>query len=119
LAAGESVESIARKIGDPVLLPIAPARAGKAGAALGGTIIHIDHFGNATTNVGAEQIEGKPCYVGVAGVDIGRVRRTYGDVPPGRPVALIGSSGLLEIAIRDASAASDLGLKAGDVVTIR
>ncbi len=52
------------------------------------------------------------------GLTLGRVRRTYWDVPPGKPLALIGSSGLLEIAVRDGSAAEDLKLKVGDEVTV-
>ncbi|MGH7179638.1 MAG: SAM hydroxide adenosyltransferase, partial [Tepidisphaeraceae bacterium] len=43
--------------------------------------------------------------------------RSYQDVAPGTPVALIGSAGLLEIAVRDGSAERELGIKVGDEVT--
>jgi S-adenosylmethionine hydrolase len=53
------------------------------------------------------------------GIALGSLLRTYWDVAPGRPLALIGSSGLLEIAVRDGSAAEALGVRAGDVVEAR
>jgi S-adenosylmethionine hydrolase len=39
-------------------------------------------------------------------------------VEPGAALALVGSSGLLEIAVRDGSAAMELGLSVGSVVEI-
>jgi S-adenosylmethionine hydrolase len=51
--------------------------------------------------------------------NIGAVQKTYCDVAPGEPLALIGSSGLLEIAVRDGSAAKLLRLKVGDEVFVR
>ena len=56
--------------------------------------------------------------IAVKGRKVGKIRRTYWDVAPGKPLALIGSSGLLEIAVRDGSAAKDLRLKVGDEVTV-
>jgi S-adenosylmethionine hydrolase len=47
------------------------------------------------------------------------LRRTYADVAPGEPVALVGSSGLIEIAVRDGNAATTLGLQRGSVVRLR
>ena len=41
------------------------------------------------------------------------VVRTFGDVAVGTPCALVGSAGLLEIAVRDGSAAITLGLDVG------
>src|SRR5207302_1500633 len=70
-----------------------------------GLVIHIDHFGNATTNIGHHLLRNSAPVVRINGKPIGKLRRTYWDVPPGKPLALIGSSGLLEIAVRDGSAA--------------
>ena len=53
------------------------------------------------------------------GRKVGKIRRTYWDVAPGKPLALIGSSGLLEIAVRDGSAAEDLKIRVGDEVSVR
>jgi len=101
LAAGEAVDFLARPISHPVLLPVKPAE-NLAQA----QVIHIDHFGNCTTNVPEELL-----------VKI-KLMRTYSDVEVGEPLRLIGSSGLLEIAVREGSAAEKLGLKVGDRVEL-
>ena len=115
IAAGASVESIARQIDDPVLLDVEPSGADRGSA----RIIHIDVFGNASTNLIHESLGPRRVRaVRVKGRDLGRLRRTYWDVAPGKPLALIGSSGLLEVAVRDGSAQQELGLKVGDEVAV-
>ena len=44
--------------------------------------------------------------------------QAYGDVPAGAPLATLGSFELLEIAVRDGSAASFFGLGEGAPVTV-
>ena len=115
LAAGARMESLSLPIKNLVLLHVSPTD-GTAGAA---RIIHVDAFGNATTDLSHELLgERRLKAVRVKGRDLGRLRRTYWDVAPGKPLALIGSSGLLEIAVRDGSAAEDLGLRVGDEVNV-
>jgi S-adenosylmethionine hydrolase len=115
LAGGTPLTDLARPIDDPVLLDIATAPASSRTA----TIIHIDVFGNATTNMDHGTLTGidRP-RVTVHDKKLGRLRRTYWDVAPGKPLALIGSSGLLEIAVRDGSAAEQLNLHVGDEVVL-
>jgi len=115
LAAGVALEGLTRPIEAPVLLQVSPTD-GAAGTA---RIIHVDAFGNATTDLSHELLgERRIKAVRIKGRDLGRLKRTYWDVPPGKPLALIGSSGLLEIAVRDGSAAQDLGLRVGDEVNV-
>ena len=115
LAAGVPLGELARPLDTPVLLDVAPSDGGGGVA----RVIHVDAFGNATTDLSHELLgERRLRAVRVKGRDLGRLRRTYWDVPPGKPLALIGSSGLLEIAVRDGSAAQDLGLRVGDEVDI-
>lgn len=115
LAAGTPLDRLASPVDDPALLEVAPTD-GAAGSA---RIIHLDVFGNATTDLSHELLgERRLKAVRVKGRDFGRLRRTYWDVAPGKPLALIGSSGLLEIAIRDGSAAQELGLTVGDEVIV-
>jgi S-adenosylmethionine hydrolase len=112
----ETLASIARPIDDPVLLDLAPAPPD----ATRGRVIHIDHFGNATTNIRQEVVRDRIALnVCVGRKALGKVRRTYWDVAPGRPLALIGSSGLLEIAVRDGSARENLALNVGDEIVLR
>lgn len=115
LAAGVPIQQLATPVAEPVLLDISPAGA----LAEPVRIIHIDHFGNATTNLPYDVLERERAKsFEVRGTHIGRLRKTYWDVPPGKPLALIGSSGLLEIAVRDGSAARSLGISVGDAVRI-
>ena len=100
---------------EPVLLSVAPT----ADRPAEGEVIHIDHFGNATTNVPAEAIVvSTPVSIRFRRRLLGPLRYTYADVPVGRPIALIGSSGLLEIAVRNGSAARSLRIQVGDRLTI-
>jgi S-adenosylmethionine hydrolase len=55
----------------------------------------------------------------VAGQEIAGVRRTYAEAAPGETLALVGSQGHLEIAVREGSAAHRLGLRPGDQVLVR
>jgi len=115
LASGDAIEKIAKPIDNPILLDIAPLRQASGNP----HIIHIDAFGNATTNLEYAVVRsiGSGSYR-VKSHRLGKLRRTYWDVAPGKPLALIGSSGLLEIAVRDGSAAEQLGLKVGDEVVV-
>ncbi len=83
-----------------------------------GVVLHIDVYGNATTNISAmERSPAGNWHAG--GRNVGPLRRTYADVPVGQPLALVGSSWLVEIAVRDGSAADVLGLRVGDTVKLR
>jgi S-adenosylmethionine hydrolase len=116
LASGTPVADLIRPINDPVLIDIAPSKF----PAKSGRIIHIDYFGNATTNIARESLRSiTRLTVRVARKRLGRFKRTYFDVAPGSPLALFGSSGLVEIAVRDGSAAKQLGLRVGDPVVIQ
>jgi len=55
----------------------------------------------------------------VAGQEIAGVHRTYAEVESGAVLALVGSEGRLEVAVRGGSAARRLGLCPGDAVVLR
>jgi len=87
-----------------------------------GTVLHIDRFGNIVTNLRAESYE--EASNAVRGLTIGgrRVYRwseTYAEAPEGTPCCILGSSGLVEISIRNDSAAKRLKAKLGNALTIR
>lgn len=74
-------------------------------------IIHIDRFGNLITNISAR----KSGYLLVKGQRIPIVRQ-YTDVEKGKLLAIVGSSGRLEISIREGSARDHLGVKRGEEI---
>jgi S-adenosylmethionine hydrolase len=95
-----------------------------ADGSMRGEIIYIDQFGNLITNV--RQATLRRSFSGSIGeleVTVKRrkvsgVCNAYGDKPEGELVALVGSSGYLEVAINQGSAARALGCEKGDTVTI-
>ncbi|HEX4353898.1 MAG TPA: SAM-dependent chlorinase/fluorinase, partial [Polyangiales bacterium] len=70
---------------------------------LRGEIIHVDRFGNLITNLSRSDLAvlGEAWTVRVGTVESLPRVRCYADASPGVAVALIGSSELLEIAVRD------------------
>jgi S-adenosylmethionine hydrolase len=110
LASYRALLDLAKPTTNPVLLELHPA------AGPTGQIIHIDHYGNATTNIPGSAIA-LGAQVKVANVTL-PLRQTYSNVAAGQGLVLIGSSDLLEIAVRDGSAAAQLSLKVGDAVKI-
>jgi S-adenosyl-L-methionine hydrolase (adenosine-forming) len=116
VARGDELSQFSEPLDEPVLLDLSPSDPDEPR----GRIIHIDSFGNATTNIRQEHLpDARQLNVKVNRRTIGKLRRTYWDVAPGKPLALIGSSGLLEIAVRDGSASDDLNIRVGDSVMLR
>lgn len=83
-----------------------------------GEILTFDHFGNALTNLIESNLPRAASKVRVAGATLPLVG-IYATVPPGAPLALLGSSGRLEISVREGSARQVLGLQRGDPVELR
>jgi hypothetical protein len=82
-----------------------------------GEVVHIDHFGNLVTNIDASQLPPHP-RITVGGTAIDRVSDSYGDVEPGGVLAIVGSTGKLEISINRGSAAKKLFVSRTDPVRI-
>lgn len=88
---------------------------------ISGVVVSIDRFGNCITNLCPESLstdlegQGEIVFGDDGGVPW---VRTYGEVEPGEALGLVGSGGFLEIAIRDGSAASQLGISRGQKVRI-
>ncbi len=84
-------------------------------------VVHVDRFGNGITNLDRATLDGwrrGPVRVTVGGRDLGDLRTTYADAAPGEPLALIDSTGHLEIALRDGSAADSFALTRGSRVEL-
>ena len=113
LALGKPLDALGAVMSRPVIRRTPePRRIGDG--VLAGVVISIDRFGNAITNL----IGLRAGVVEVAGVALA-VRKTYGDVATGSPLALVGSSGFIEVAVRDGSAARELSLTRGSAVVFR
>lgn len=81
-----------------------------------GRVVHIDRFGNLLTTVKAEDLP-RVAVVEIAGRRLAGVRRTYQEGEG--LLALVGSSGYLEIAARNGNAAALLGADIGAPVVVQ
>ena len=126
LSVGVPLTNIGPPVEDIVRLPMPLLQI--ADGTLTGQVIKIDRFGNAITNISESaltRLEGVstreiPVYeITVGGTTLKRLNRAYAESKIGEPLAIIGSSGLLEIAVNGGNAAEHLGLKRGDVVEIQ
>ncbi len=95
------------------------------GRRLVGTVIYVDGFGNLVTNIGrAALARFESSFPGARlSVRIGRgaplrIVNAYGDAPRGAPLATFGSFELLEIAVRDSSAAGFFKAAEGTPITV-
>jgi S-adenosylmethionine hydrolase len=90
-----------------------------------GSVIYIDSFSNAITNISKETFnkegEGKPFEIFVQSnhYRIDRLNDTYSDSPSGELLALFNSVGLLEIAINNGYAAELLNLTTNSAIRIK
>ena len=79
----------------------------------------MDRFGNLISNVPGTALAGHGAWsASIAGRTL-TGQRTYGDVPPGDALALVGSDGFVEIAVHRGNARNAIGARVGDRVEIR
>ncbi|MGC9395223.1 MAG: SAM hydrolase/SAM-dependent halogenase family protein [Anaerolineae bacterium] len=135
LARGVPLAELGPEVEDPVRLPTPVFTV--SDTTIAGEVIYIDHFGNVITSIGRLVWDGAllsldPVFgdvpsgivnaarvrVLVGGRDLGPIRHTYGEVSLGEPLALVGSEGLLELAVNHGHGARALGLQIGDRVEI-
>jgi S-adenosyl-L-methionine hydrolase (adenosine-forming) len=80
-------------------------------------VVHVDAYGNAITAFPAERAGGVRSVMLSGGQRI-PFERFYAAVPDGSPLAVVGSSGFVEIAINRGDAAKKLGLRPGSQIVI-
>jgi S-adenosylmethionine hydrolase len=95
------------------------------GSDIMGSIVHVDRYGNLITNIPSQLMEMANISLSEQlNITIGNQSlsasfvRTYGDVPLGDWLALIDSTGDLEVAINMKNAAQTIGAHAGDTVRV-
>jgi len=111
---GASVDPLSLR---PGLVPLSRREGGR----LETEVLWVDRFGNIQLNVGPEDVESFGDRVTVRWS--GNVRsaarvKAYEDVAPGQLGLLIDSYGLMALVLDQTSAADELGVKAGDALTL-
>jgi S-adenosylmethionine hydrolase len=117
LAMGATLADIGALVLEPPVLLASPIPQYE-GKKLHGGILHVDRYGNLVTTLTPDVV---PAYAVLESEDmeIGPIRRTFADVEKGELLAYWGSSGLLEVAVRDGSATRRLGIGVGARITAR
>ena len=88
-----------------------------------GTVAYIDKYGNAITNITEGFFnsfgKGRRFTIELSGMyQINKISKYYSEAPEGENLALFSSSGLLEIAIKEGSAAELMGLRYGNMIIV-
>jgi S-adenosyl-L-methionine hydrolase (adenosine-forming) len=123
LAKGVAPEDFGPQVSDYTRLPV-PKLEGCAPDHLCGTVLKVDKFGNLITNLTESDlpelhsVTTPAMRLLIAGHVITRVCRSYAEGERDELFAVFGSSGYLEIAARQESAARKLSVQAGEPVTV-
>jgi S-adenosylmethionine hydrolase len=122
LSSGSSLE----EIGQPVETYIkqTPLRATIEDNIITGSVIHIDSYHNAITNISLDLFKrvgnGRPfeIYVQSKHYKINRINKRYNETLPGDLLSIFNAANLLEIAIRNGNAAGLLKLNTSSTIRI-
>jgi len=122
LAKGRPITELGKKINE--LITRIPLRATIDDKVITGSVIYIDSYKNAITNITNELFDrvGKnlpfEIYIQSRKYRITRINKTYSETSVGELLALFNSSGLLEIAMNKANLTDLLNLSIGSTIRI-
>lgn len=117
IANGVRLENLGTRINNPIRVTSPAPKPTNFGFAA--EIIHIDHFGNISTNVLIEDLKTHhDLVINLHGYSIPGLFSAFGDQPPGSLIALIGSTGSLIISVVNGNAAERIGANVGDQVEV-
>lgn len=84
-----------------------------------GEIVSIDHFGNLVTNIPGDRLPAADTIeIRLGKKSIPELSKSYADGKKGELLALVGSTGNLEISVNKGNAERKTGAKVGDVVKV-
>jgi S-adenosyl-L-methionine hydrolase (adenosine-forming) len=115
LALGISLYEFGEKINSLHVLPIVKPSLDSEGN-LVGRVLHVDRFGTLITNIRSNDLPGKDVVIEVAGYCIQCISSYY--VQKEGVIAIVGSSGYLEVSLRDGSACDFLDTIVGDEIKV-
>lgn len=117
LANGVLPQDLGSPITDAVrLTPLLAERIGDNG--IRGHIVYVDHFGNLISNVPGAWIAVGRWQCVIAAQRILCIGDTYSAAEPGALLALVGSDGTVEVAVREGNAAHRLQVGAGQPIEL-
>jgi S-adenosylmethionine hydrolase len=137
LASGVALERFGGVVKQPLLLPEPTLIINEN--RISGEVLHVDHFGTAVTSIGILNWSGltkltlTPRFGGrsaltfsadtsmaaVGDQHVAEIKHAYAEVGQGEALALVGSSGYLELSINGGNFAERFGMKIGDPVELQ
>jgi S-adenosylmethionine hydrolase len=115
LSLGISPYEFGEKISSLHVLPV-PRPSLDADGNVAGQVLHVDRFGNLITNIGSGTLPGKNVVIEIGGRCIQGISDYYSQSEG--IMAVVGSSGYLEISLRDGSACDFLDMAVGDEIRV-
>jgi hypothetical protein len=119
LALGVSLGELGAPIPPETLVRLELGRWNTIPGGAEGAVQAVDRFGNLISSIPASALAGHASWkASIRGRTVAG-HRTYGEVPSGEPLALVGSHGFVELAVRDGDAKSALRAGIGDPMQVR
>lgn len=115
LSLGTPLEAFGEEVNSVLCLPPPRPQPHPDGALLG-HVLHVDSFGNLITDIRQEHLPGGPLHLEVAGRSIQGLSPYY--AAGEGLMAVVGSSGYVEVAVQQGSAACLLGVGRGEPVRV-
>lgn len=115
LSSGVPLRDFGEPLSSLTILPLSEIRTESDGSIVG-RVIHIDVFGNLITNIRESDLPQRRFFINIGNESISGLSRNY--TQGKKLVALIGSSGYLEIAVREGNAAAHLNAAVGTEVKV-
>ena len=112
VARGIELDQFGPALPNPVRLKMPVARKVREGL-IQAAILAVDHFGNLITNLKPSDVPPSSRIILAGQREITSFRKTYAEGEPGEIFVVTGSTGYLEITLKDGSASALLDLKAG------
>ena len=119
LSRGAAPDTLGPRIDSIVELTVPESQSSASG--VHGEVIYVDHFGNLLTNITADALACFPVQrvsVNIDGTPVAGPVKAYAAVPEGAALAIVGSWGVVEIAVRGGSAAQTFAAGPGTPVTV-
>ena len=117
------LHQLGTELKNPVMLKV-PEVTHVSASLIQAAVLAVDHFGNLVTNLHSEDLpvfepqNPRPCKILAGKKEIISFKRTFGEGASGELFVVPGSTGYLEIAVRNGSASEELDLKAGSHVGV-
>ena len=122
---GTPISALGPALDPNSMVPLDLPRPVESPSKVRGEVIYVDGFGNLVTNIDRPTAERfgtrfrhKSLSVRIKRGAAMRILDAYGDAPKGVPLAIFGSFGLLEVAIRDGNAAMHFAAGPGSSISL-